>query len=59
MAAYEKAHEWGDRIPIGLFYREEKPIYEEEEPALKDAPLVKHSLGLTEEQGRALIEEFL
>jgi 2-oxoglutarate ferredoxin oxidoreductase subunit beta len=59
MAAYKRAHEWGDRIPIGLFYKTEKPIYEEEEPALKAGPLVKQPLGISEEEGRRLIEEFL
>ena len=28
-AAFRKAREWGQRIPIGLFFREEKPSYEE------------------------------
>jgi 2-oxoglutarate ferredoxin oxidoreductase subunit beta len=56
---YKKAHEWGDRIPIGLFYRVQKPIYEEEEPALKKGPLVKQPLGISEEEAKRLIEEFL
>ncbi|MEE9173545.1 MAG: 2-oxoacid ferredoxin oxidoreductase, partial [Thermoplasmata archaeon] len=51
-------HEWGDRIPIGLFYQTDKPTYEEEEPALKKGPLVKQPLGLSQEQGEALIHEF-
>ncbi len=58
-AAYEKAHEWGDRIPIGLFYREDKPIYEEEEPSLREGPLTKRPLGISEAQGKELLEEFL
>ena len=29
-AAWEKAKEWNDRIPIGLFYRVEKEIYEKQ-----------------------------
>lgn len=59
MAAYRKANEWGDRIPIGLFYKTEKPTYEEEEPALKKGPLVKHPLGISDDQGKELLEEFL
>ena len=31
--ALEKAMEWGDRIPIGLFYRREGAVYEDSEPA--------------------------
>jgi 2-oxoglutarate ferredoxin oxidoreductase subunit beta len=45
--ALEKANEdWKtnyDKIPIGLFYKEEKPTYESELPQLK-VPLVKHDL---------------
>ncbi|MFQ5552522.1 MAG: thiamine pyrophosphate-dependent enzyme [Thermoplasmata archaeon] len=58
LAAYAKAHEWGDRIPIGLFYQVEKETYEEEEPALQKGPLVEQPLGLSEEQGKALVQEF-
>jgi 2-oxoglutarate ferredoxin oxidoreductase subunit beta len=43
--AWERAQEWGDRIPIGVFYRGE-PVagYELLEPALKAGPLNKQSL---------------
>ncbi len=58
LAAYEKAHEWGERIPIGLFYQVDKATYEEEEPALSRGPLVKQPLGLSQEQAAALIQEF-
>src|SRR6202158_3068451 len=27
-AAMERSHEWGDRIPIGLFFKDEQPTYE-------------------------------
>lgn len=39
--AFEKSFEWGDRIPIGVFYREEKPTYLDNLSHLKDTPLVK------------------
>ncbi|MBW2147846.1 MAG: 2-oxoacid:ferredoxin oxidoreductase subunit beta [Deltaproteobacteria bacterium] len=39
--AFEKAMEWGERIPIGVVYRAEKPTFEERIPALKKGPLVK------------------
>lgn len=38
-AAFAKAWEWGDRIPIGVFYRRERPTYLESLPALKEGPL--------------------
>jgi 2-oxoglutarate ferredoxin oxidoreductase subunit beta len=38
--AMRKAYEWGDRIPIGIFYREEKPTMEELlEPVRNNPPL--------------------
>jgi 2-oxoglutarate ferredoxin oxidoreductase subunit beta len=45
-AALHKAFEWGERIPLGLFYRSERPIYEDSEPALARGPLVKQPLGV-------------
>ena len=35
-AANLKAAEWGDRIPIGLVYQEQRPTYEDSEPAFKN-----------------------
>jgi 2-oxoglutarate ferredoxin oxidoreductase subunit beta len=58
-AAWEKAYEWGERIPIGIFYRGEPiPTYEEQVPALAAGPLVKQPLErLTGEQIEALRAE--
>jgi len=39
--AYQKAKEWGDRIPIGVIYRHPRPLLEEQFPALKAGPLVR------------------
>ncbi len=60
-AAWEKAYEWGDRIPIGIFYRGEPiPTYEEQVPALKAGPLVKQPLEkLRPEQVEALRAEVI
>lgn len=38
--AFEKALEWGDKIPLGIFYTEEKPTSEDRESALTNGPLV-------------------
>ncbi|MDP2920323.1 MAG: thiamine pyrophosphate-dependent enzyme [Dehalococcoidia bacterium] len=38
--AYITAQEWGDKIPIGIIYREERPTYEDSLPALKQGSLV-------------------
>jgi len=39
-AALIKALEWGERIPIGVIYRQNKPVFEDGLPALKNGPLV-------------------
>ncbi len=44
--AFKKALEWGDRIPIGIIYRNNRPILEERIPIIKDKPLVKQSFDL-------------
>jgi 2-oxoglutarate ferredoxin oxidoreductase subunit beta len=43
--ALAKAREWGDRIPTGIIYRKERPLYEEQVPALKSGPLVKQKIA--------------
>jgi len=44
LVALEKAQEWGDRIPIGVIYRVQRPTFEEQIPALKKGPLVSQKL---------------
>jgi len=39
--AYQKAKEWGARIPTGVIYRHPRPILEEAHPALAAGPLVR------------------
>jgi len=57
IAAFEKAHEWGERIPIGVFYNVSEPTYEDELPQIKDMPLVKQSIDDIDIS--ALMEEFV
>jgi 2-oxoglutarate ferredoxin oxidoreductase subunit beta len=45
MSAFAKALEWGERIPIGVLYRKDRPVYEEQLKALKQMPLVKQALN--------------
>lgn len=40
-AAFVRALEWGDRIPLGVIYINSRPIYEERMPIISDMPLVK------------------
>ena len=57
LAAFTKAQEWGDRIPIGLIYRKERSVYEEQLPALKEMPLVKQKIDPL--QFEALLDDFM
>ena len=43
-AALEKALEWGDKIPIGVIYQKDLPVYEDQLPALSRGPLVRHEI---------------
>lgn len=54
--AFKKALEWGERIPIGIIYKNNRPIFEERIPVIKDTPLVKQSFDLSRLE--ATIKEF-
>ena len=57
-AVLVKSKEWGDRIPIGIFYRNpEAQSFEERIPALKKGPL--NSLKLDPSRVKELVETFL
>lgn len=57
LAAIEKAMEWGERIPVGLFYKEERLTSEDREPALSSGPLKDLPLGLPSSD--SLLREFV
>ncbi len=44
--AWQRALEWGDKIPIGLFYRTERPTYEDLEEVLAAGPLLNQPAGI-------------
>lgn len=59
-AAWELAHMWGDRIPIGVLFQDERPVYEDQEVTLSNGPLVKQELkAMTTDQAERLKAEFL
>ena len=59
-AAMDKALEWGDRIPIGLFYvnPDPPPPLDALDPALTGQPLVRQSYEIDGDTRRNLIDEF-
>lgn len=60
LAAFERALEWGDRIPLGIFYQTRLPTYEEQLVTLKGTPLALRKLAvLTPAQIDSLRSEFV
>jgi 2-oxoglutarate/2-oxoacid ferredoxin oxidoreductase subunit beta len=60
-AAMERGYEWGDEIPIGLFWkRNDLPSLDQLEPILDEGgPLARRPLGISPEVGRSLVRELM
>lgn len=58
-AALERSFEWDERIPAGLFYRDQQPTYEDSEPAFQRGPLVGQPLAPDPTLFQSLVEELL
>ena len=58
-AALDKSFEWGDRIPIGLFYKDDQPTYEDSEPAYKRGSLVRQPLPADPALFQSFVEELM
>ncbi|MEZ0344904.1 MAG: 2-oxoacid:ferredoxin oxidoreductase subunit beta [Caldimicrobium sp.] len=54
--AFEKGSEWGEKIPLGVLYKKERPTFEERIPILKKGPLFE--LPYNPQKVRSLIEIF-
>jgi 2-oxoglutarate/2-oxoacid ferredoxin oxidoreductase subunit beta len=54
--AFRRSLEWGERIPTGILYRNDRPALEERMPMLKEEPLVRRSLDLSKLE--ATLKEF-
>jgi 2-oxoglutarate ferredoxin oxidoreductase subunit beta len=58
LAAFEKALEWGDRIPLGVLYQTRLPTYDEQVAGLKEGPVATRKMKrLTEAQIESLLAE--
>jgi 2-oxoglutarate ferredoxin oxidoreductase subunit beta len=44
--AFARSLEWGDRIPIGVIYRNHRPTFEERVPVISDTPLIRQAPDL-------------
>jgi 2-oxoglutarate ferredoxin oxidoreductase subunit beta len=60
VAAFRKALEWGDRIPLGVIYQTRLPTYEEQEVGLKQGPIATRKLDrLSPAEVKSLRAEFM
>ena len=60
VAAFQKALEWGNRIPLGVIYQTQLPTYEEQVPGLRAGPIATRQLKpLSTAQVESLRAEFL
>ena len=44
MMAFQKAQEWGEKMPIGIIYTAEHPALNDQIPAFQDQPLVQQMI---------------
>jgi 2-oxoglutarate ferredoxin oxidoreductase subunit beta len=60
-AAIQKSYEWGDEIPIGLFWkREDLPSLDQLEPILDEGgPLAHRPLGILPDVAKSLVRELM
>ena len=54
--AFERSLEWGERIPLGVIYRNSRPTFEARFPMLQEAVLVGQQLDLSKLAG--ILKEF-
>lgn len=43
LAAFAMSLEWGDRIPVGIIYKNSRAVMEERIPVIREQPLTEHS----------------
>ena len=44
--AFHRALEWGERIPIGIIYRNNRSVLEERIPIIRDQSLMRQPTGV-------------
>jgi 2-oxoglutarate ferredoxin oxidoreductase subunit beta len=56
--AFQKALEWGDRIPLGVIYKNNRPTFDERVPLIKELPLVNQEQSVDRSKIEAVLMEF-
>ena len=54
--AFRRSLEWGDRIPLGILFRNNRPAYEERISVIEASPLVKQPFDISKIE--ATLKEF-
>ncbi|MDH4231252.1 MAG: 2-oxoacid:ferredoxin oxidoreductase subunit beta [Nitrospirota bacterium] len=54
--AFRRSLEWGDRIPLGVLFRNNRPAYEKRISIIEDSPLVRHAFDISKVE--AALKEF-
>lgn len=49
--AFHKALEWGEQIPLGVIYRNNRPVLEDRIPMIKDKPLIQQPFDTSKIRG--------
>jgi 2-oxoglutarate ferredoxin oxidoreductase subunit beta len=44
--AFKRSLEWGEKIPVGIFYRNKRKTFEESIPVIQEFPLIKQPFSL-------------
>jgi 2-oxoglutarate ferredoxin oxidoreductase subunit beta len=57
IAAFKKSLEWGEKIPIGIFYKNDRPLFEDGLEAIRSGPLVRQPLNPASIE--KLLDEFI
>lgn len=57
ITAFARSLEWGDRIPLGILFRNDRPPLEDRIPVIRNEPLVKQRVDVS--KIRETIQEFL
>jgi 2-oxoglutarate ferredoxin oxidoreductase subunit beta len=56
-AAFQKAQEWEEKIPLGIIYKKERPTFEHQQPVLKKGTLI--SQAVDPHKLNAVLSEFI
>ncbi|MBY0357789.1 MAG: hypothetical protein K2W82_07290 [Candidatus Obscuribacterales bacterium] len=54
-----KSFEWGEKIPLGVLYKDEQTTYEDLEPVLQRGSLVKQPIGVSKETMSKFVDELI